>query len=51
MPDTTRRSRSGERTRIHFADGHVVFLGRSVSYEVYKALSTRAGGETSTGDF
>jgi prepilin-type N-terminal cleavage/methylation domain-containing protein/prepilin-type processing-associated H-X9-DG protein len=28
-----------------FADGHVRFLGRSVGYEVYKALSTRAGGE------
>ena len=28
-----------------FADGHVAGLGRSISYQVYKAIATRAGGE------
>ena len=34
-----------------FVDGHVSFLGPSVSYSVYKALSTRAGGEPISGDY
>ncbi len=34
-----------------FADGHVTFLGGSVNYQVYKALSTRAGGETNSGNY
>ena len=34
-----------------FTDGHVLFLTSSVSYPVYKALSTRAGGEPVAGDF
>lgn len=29
-----------------FADGHVGFLSRNTTYGTYKALSTRAGGET-----
>jgi prepilin-type processing-associated H-X9-DG protein len=29
-----------------FADGHVRFLGRGVDYTTFKALSTRAGGES-----
>lgn len=34
-----------------FADGHGVFLTSSVNYAVYKALSTRAGGEIIPGGF
>jgi prepilin-type N-terminal cleavage/methylation domain-containing protein/prepilin-type processing-associated H-X9-DG protein len=34
-----------------FADAHVQFLTNSVSYPVYKALSTRAGGEPVGGAF
>ncbi len=34
-----------------FVDGHVQFLGSSVSYAVYVALSTRAGGEPVDGGF
>ena len=33
-----------------YADGHVQFMTRSVSYETFKALSTRAGGEPISGD-
>ncbi|MFO0879191.1 MAG: DUF1559 domain-containing protein [Gemmataceae bacterium] len=38
---------------IHFlfADGHVQFITAAVSYETYKALSTRAGGEALEGSF
>ncbi len=34
-----------------FADGHVGFLQTSMNYSVYKALSTRQGGEPVGGDF
>ncbi len=34
-----------------FADGHVRFLTSSVNYTTYTALSTRAGGETISGDY
>jgi prepilin-type processing-associated H-X9-DG protein len=34
-----------------FADGHVQFLQGSMDHQVYKALSTRAGGEVVGGDF
>jgi prepilin-type N-terminal cleavage/methylation domain-containing protein/prepilin-type processing-associated H-X9-DG protein len=34
-----------------FADGHVSFLPASMNYPAYKALSTRAGGETVDGDY
>ncbi len=34
-----------------FADGHVAFLQTSMNYPVYKALSTRQGGEPIGGDY
>jgi prepilin-type N-terminal cleavage/methylation domain-containing protein/prepilin-type processing-associated H-X9-DG protein len=35
-----------------FADGHVTYLSSSTSYQTFKALSTRSGGEAiSTGDY
>lgn len=34
-----------------FADGHVEFLKTAMTYTVYKALSTRAGGESVGGDY
>ena len=34
-----------------FADGHVAFLQTSMNYNVYKALSTRQGGEVVGGDY
>lgn len=34
-----------------FADGHVASLSSSVNYTVFKALSTRAGGETIPGGY
>ncbi len=34
-----------------FADGHVSFLKNSIDYPVYKALSTRSGGEAVGGDY
>jgi prepilin-type processing-associated H-X9-DG protein len=34
-----------------FADGHIQFLQASMDYQVYRALSSRAGGEPITGDF
>jgi prepilin-type N-terminal cleavage/methylation domain-containing protein/prepilin-type processing-associated H-X9-DG protein len=34
-----------------FADGHVRFLTSSTDYSTLKALSTRAGGETISGDY
>jgi prepilin-type processing-associated H-X9-DG protein len=34
-----------------FADGHVSFLRREIDYQLYKALTTRAGGEAISGDY
>ena len=34
-----------------FGDGHVSFLGSSLDYRVYQALTTRAGGEPVSTDF
>ncbi len=34
-----------------FADGHVEYLTGSVSFTVYEALATRAGGEVISGDY
>lgn len=28
-----------------FGDGHVTFISDTISHDLYKALSTRAGGE------
>jgi hypothetical protein len=33
-----------------FCDGHVAFLKASMSYQVYRALATRAGGEVISAD-
>jgi prepilin-type N-terminal cleavage/methylation domain-containing protein/prepilin-type processing-associated H-X9-DG protein len=42
---------SGPGVNFAFADGHVAFLKTSMAYSVYRALSTRAGGETISGDY
>jgi prepilin-type processing-associated H-X9-DG protein/prepilin-type N-terminal cleavage/methylation domain-containing protein len=34
-----------------FADGHVAFLKTTMSYQVFQALATRAGGEAISGDY
>jgi prepilin-type N-terminal cleavage/methylation domain-containing protein/prepilin-type processing-associated H-X9-DG protein len=34
-----------------FADGHVAYLRRTMDYRVYKALTTRAGGEAVSDDY
>jgi prepilin-type processing-associated H-X9-DG protein/prepilin-type N-terminal cleavage/methylation domain-containing protein len=34
-----------------FADGHVAFLKTTMSYQVFRALATRAGGEVISGDY
>jgi prepilin-type processing-associated H-X9-DG protein len=34
-----------------FVDGHVTLLGSSVDYKMIKALSTRNGGESISGDY
>jgi prepilin-type processing-associated H-X9-DG protein len=42
---------SGRGADFLFADGHVAFLKASMNYRTYKALSTRGGGETFSGDY
>jgi prepilin-type N-terminal cleavage/methylation domain-containing protein/prepilin-type processing-associated H-X9-DG protein len=42
---------SGGGVDFLFADGHVAFLKRTMDYRTYLALSTRAGGETISGDY
>ena len=44
-------SRHTQGSNFLFADGHVQFLHESVDHQVYKALSTRAGGEAIGGDY
>jgi prepilin-type processing-associated H-X9-DG protein len=44
-------SRHGGGVNFLFADGHVAFLRTSMNYAVYKALSTRSGGEMTGGDY
>jgi prepilin-type processing-associated H-X9-DG protein len=34
-----------------FADAHVAFLSTDMDAKVFEALSTRAGGETISGEF
>jgi len=38
-------SRHGRGSYFAYRDGHVRFLRNEMNYQVYKALSTRAGGE------
>jgi len=42
---------SGGGVNFLFADGHVSFLRSTISYQTYKALATRAGGEVVSGEF
>lgn len=42
---------SGGGVQFLFADGHVSFLASSLNYHTYVALSTRAGGETVSGEY
>lgn len=42
---------SGGGAQFVFCDGHVAFLNRSIDYQVYQALTTRAGGEAVSADF
>jgi prepilin-type N-terminal cleavage/methylation domain-containing protein/prepilin-type processing-associated H-X9-DG protein len=41
----------GDGANFLFADGHATFLPSSMDLVVYKALATRAGGETITGSY
>lgn len=42
---------SGGGGQFVFCDGHVAFLNSSIDYQVYQALTTRAGGEAVSSDF
>ncbi len=44
-------SRHGRGCFFQFADGHVRFIPGSINYTLYKALSTRAGGEVTSDDY
>lgn len=44
-------SRHGKGSHFLYGDGHVRFLHNSMNYNVYKALSTRAGGELISDDY
>jgi len=44
-------SRHGKGANFLFCDGHVQFLRLGINYAIYKAMSTRAGGEVFPGDF
>jgi prepilin-type N-terminal cleavage/methylation domain-containing protein/prepilin-type processing-associated H-X9-DG protein len=44
-------SRHGKGANFVFCDGHVRFLRLGINYNVYKALSTRAGGEVISEDY
>jgi len=41
----------GKGSYFLFCDGHVRFLRNEINYQVYKALSTRAGGEAFSNDY
>ena len=44
-------SRHGRGSYFVYCDGHVRFLRNEINYKVYKALSTRAGGELVSDDY
>jgi prepilin-type N-terminal cleavage/methylation domain-containing protein/prepilin-type processing-associated H-X9-DG protein len=44
-------SRHGRGSFFLYCDGHVRFLRNEMNYQVYKALSTRAGGEIISDDY
>ena len=44
-------SRHGRGSFFAYCDGHVRFLRNEMDYKVYKALSTRAGGEVVSDDY
>jgi prepilin-type processing-associated H-X9-DG protein len=44
-------SRHGRGANFVFADGHVSFLKSSMNYQTYRALATRAGRESVSGDY
>ncbi len=41
----------GNGANFLFMDGHVSFIPRSIDYDTYRALSTRATGESISGDY
>ena len=49
--DNNFSSRHSGGANFLFADGHVGFLRTAMDHEIYKALSTRAGGEPAGGEF
>ncbi|MFO0907637.1 MAG: DUF1559 domain-containing protein [Isosphaeraceae bacterium] len=44
-------SRHGKGSFFLYCDGHVKYLNNSINYQLYKALSTRAGGEVISDDY
>ena len=44
-------SRHGRGSFFLYCDGHVRYLRNEMNYQVYKALSTRAGGEIISDDY
>ena len=44
-------SRHGRGSYFLYCDGHVRYLRNEMDYRVYKALSTRAGGEIVSDDY
>ena len=41
----------GDGANFLFADGHVTFLSSDMDYKTYRAMATRAGGETVSGSY
>lgn len=41
----------GDGANFLFADGHVTFLSSDMDYKTYRALATRAGGESTSGNY
>jgi prepilin-type processing-associated H-X9-DG protein len=42
---------AGRGVNFLFADGHVAYLKSTMNYQIYRALSTRNGGEPIPGDY